>query len=288
MTSSTYNFAFSRVFTAKAHWRIDCNNISATLTCMLRYGASRCFLSFHAFPVSSALLRVRSFYGILRQGPTINQLRDQDGVALVMGKRKSLSTVAPESISTALSIPPPTFTDDPTPPSKRRTSQRRVSQRNTDTGSTNPDKNANVLDAPEALRASPDASEQDERMNLEAAGMDVAKQVKEEDSDSPLSEMSDVEPPMATKRGKAKSKATAVLNNELDEQSKKTAATSKKDTNTPVKEPLFLDPEADGEEEADEEEIQAALSRPPPVNSDFLPLPWKGRLGYVRVNVPVL
>ena len=245
-------------------------------------------MSFHAFYVPIALLRLRPLYGILRQGPTINQLRDQDGVALVMGKRKSLSSVVSESISTTLSIPPPTFTDDPTPPSKRRASQRRVSQPKPDTGSTNPNKNANVLDAPEALRASPDASEQDERMNLEAAGMDVAKQVKEEDSDSPLSEMSDVEPPMATKKGKPKSKATAVRKNGLDEQSDKTTVTSKKDTNTPVKEPLFLDPEADGEEEADEEEIQAALSRPPPVNSDYLPLPWKGRLGYVRVNVSVL
>jgi UV DNA damage endonuclease len=32
----------------------------------------------------------------------------------------------------------------------------------------------------------------------------------------------------------------------------------------------------------DEEEVKEALSRPPPVNSDYLPLPWKGRLGYVR------
>lgn len=245
-------------------------------------------MSFQVFPVPSALPCVRSVYGVLRQGPTINQLHDEDGVALAMGKRKSLSTVIPESISTAVSIPPPTFNDDPTPPSKRRASQRRVSQPKPDTGSTNPNKNANVLDAPEALRASPDASEQDERMNLEEAGMDVAKQVKEEDSDSPLSEMSDVEPPTATKKGKAKSKAAAVLRNGSEEQSKKTALTSKQDTKTLVKEPLFLDPEADGEEEADEEEIQAALSRPPPVNSDYLPLPWKGRLGYVRVNVLVL
>ena len=245
-------------------------------------------MSFHAFPVHSALPRVRSLYVVLRQEPSLNQLRDQEGVAVAMGKRKNLSTVVPESINSALSIPPPTFTDDPTPPSKRRASQRRISQQKPDTGSTNPDKNANVLDAPEAFRASPDASEQDERMNLEGAGMDVAKQVKEEDSDSPLSEMSDVEPPTATKKVKAKSKATAVLKDGLDEQLKETAATTKKDTKTPVKEQLFLDPEADGEEEADEEEIQAALSRPPPVNSDYLPLPWKGRLGYVRVNVSVL
>lgn len=31
----------------------------------------------------------------------------------------------------------------------------------------------------------------------------------------------------------------------------------------------------------DEVEIKEALSRPPPVNSEYLPLPWKGRLGYV-------
>ena len=37
--------------------------------------------------------------------------------------------------------------------------------------------------------------------------------------------------------------------------------------------------EAEDQEES-LEEIQAALSRPPPVHSDYLPLPWKGRLGY--------
>lgn len=44
------------------------------------------------------------------------------------------------------------------------------------------------------------------------------------------------------------------------------------------------DPEAaeqlDAENE-DEAEVKEALSRPPPVNSAYLPLPWKGRLGYV-------
>jgi hypothetical protein len=42
------------------------------------------------------------------------------------------------------------------------------------------------------------------------------------------------------------------------------------------------DPEdVDGLEEEDEGEVKEALSRPPPVNSEYLPLPWKGRLGYV-------
>lgn len=45
------------------------------------------------------------------------------------------------------------------------------------------------------------------------------------------------------------------------------------------------DPEAESEEAAaDPEELKEALSRPPPVNSSYLPLPWKGRLGYACLN----
>ena len=48
------------------------------------------------------------------------------------------------------------------------------------------DENVNLLDAPEALCASPDGHE---TVNLEKVGMDIKKQVKKEDSDSPLSDM---------------------------------------------------------------------------------------------------
>lgn len=41
-----------------------------------------------------------------------------------------------------------------------------------------------------------------------------------------------------------------------------------------------LDPESDEDVPADAEEVREALERPAPVNSDYLPLPWKGRLGY--------
>ncbi|KAF1997900.1 UV-endonuclease UvdE, partial [Amniculicola lignicola CBS 123094] len=40
-------------------------------------------------------------------------------------------------------------------------------------------------------------------------------------------------------------------------------------------------PDADGE---GEEDVKEALSRPPPINSDYLPLPWKGRIGYACLN----
>ncbi|KAJ5159465.1 uncharacterized protein N7482_006469 [Penicillium canariense] len=45
-----------------------------------------------------------------------------------------------------------------------------------------------------------------------------------------------------------------------------------------------LDPESDEDVPVDAEELQEALGRPPPVNSSYLPLPWKGRLGYACLN----
>ena len=115
--------------------------------------------------------------------------------------------------------------------------------------------------------------------------MDVERQVKKEDSDSSLSDIQDVEEPVEEKKkksnskGKGKGKDTTLKIGDKTEPKK--SAMDAKDKKEIAKEPQFLDPEAEGDEEADEEEIQAALSRPPPVNSDYLPLPWKGRLGYV-------
>ncbi|KAL1867760.1 UV-damage endonuclease [Paecilomyces lecythidis] len=47
---------------------------------------------------------------------------------------------------------------------------------------------------------------------------------------------------------------------------------------------ISMDPESDEDIPVDPEEFKEALSRPPPVNSDYLPLPWKGRLGYACLN----
>ncbi|KAK6829097.1 hypothetical protein RU639_003550 [Aspergillus parasiticus] len=44
------------------------------------------------------------------------------------------------------------------------------------------------------------------------------------------------------------------------------------------------DPESDEDVPVQPEELREALSRPPPVNSSYLPLPWKGRLGYACLN----
>lgn len=43
----------------------------------------------------------------------------------------------------------------------------------------------------------------------------------------------------------------------------------------------LLDPESDEDVPLEPEELSEALGRPPPVHSSYLPLPWKGRLGYV-------
>ena len=184
-----------------------------------------------------------------------------------MAKRKAstLASVATESVP-------------PLPPPKRPV------RRKTNPTLTNPDINADVLDGPQALRASPGADEKSERFALENVN-DVSKaQIKEEDdglsvingnSDSSLSDVPEIESP---------TKPKAKVNGKAEGKGAKTGKTNKP-SSPPTqarKEPSNVDPEADGEEEADEAEIQAASQRPPAVNSDYLPLPWKGRLGYVR------
>ncbi|KAJ5120862.1 uncharacterized protein N7515_010250 [Penicillium bovifimosum] len=47
---------------------------------------------------------------------------------------------------------------------------------------------------------------------------------------------------------------------------------------------VALDPESDEDIPLEAEELKEALGRPPPVNSSYLPLPWKGRLGYACLN----
>ncbi|KAI4137664.1 MAG: hypothetical protein LQ341_005042 [Variospora aurantia] len=210
-----------------------------------------------------------------------------------MPKRKTSAALAQPSPLLEIPLQAPSVENEPPPP-KRRASARKVSQTK---ASMNPDQNANILDAPEAFRASPDADTKDERMDLGAL-MDVDKEVKDKDkddsvpslvtngdSDSPLSDISEMESPIkpkappvkaAEKGGKAKAAPA------LPDTKPAAPAKVKKEA---TKEPQFLDPEADGEEEAGEEEIKEALSRPPPVNSDYLPLPWGGRrLGYACLN----
>ena len=191
-------------------------------------------------------------------------------------KRKS-STLVDES--TADTVPP--LKVGAPPPVKRRARENYV------TVSTNPAKNKEILDGIEAMRASPDAQGSGEKFNAKRAGLkrksikdeadDVPSLVEDAGSASSLSELSETEPSAPPKSATKKGKATA--NQKKKESKEATEAKAKKESKADA-----ADPEAEVEEEADEEEIRDALSRPPPVNSDFLPLPWNGRLGYACLN----
>lgn len=214
---------------------------------------------------------------------------------VTMGKRKNPASVAHVQSGSTLPVSIPQL--DSEPPAKRRANQRRAVQQNATPISMDPDQSIKILDGAEAWRASPDADEQDERMNVEKTGMKASEQIKQDDegpsllandsgSDSPLSDLPEMELPIKSgKKGARKATALAAKAASSGEKSGKKvlsdAAGSEKEV---TRAPKFLDPEADGEEEPDEGELQAALSRPPPVNSDYLPLPWKGRLGYACLN----
>ncbi|MCJ1309875.1 hypothetical protein MMC25_003536 [Agyrium rufum] len=190
-------------------------------------------------------------------------------------KKRNTRGPASEVNGTAAAAPPP-------PPPKRQASSMKNGI------STNPNTNKDVLDGPEALRASPDAEGKDERFAVESAGRPKRQIKKEapppamkEESESSLSDLSEVEEP------KPKSKASVGMT------ARKTLSTPAKVTEPTVapakaapkkKDPENFDPEADEDPEEDEAEILAASQRPPPVNSDYLPLPWKGRLGYACLN----
>ncbi|KAL1305081.1 hypothetical protein AAFC00_002015 [Neodothiora populina] len=148
---------------------------------------------------------------------------------------------------------------------------------------TNPQVNPEILDAPNALRASPD-SDVDERIALGPVKREVG-------SESPLSDVPEVQiepPPPPKKRNTSKAAGNAAVEKETAADG---AVAETKPPKTVVKKAAgkgedggMGDPEAEGDEEADEEEVKEALARPPPVNSDYLPLPWKGRLGYACLN----
>ena len=193
-----------------------------------------------------------------------------------MPKRKSITTLAQGA--TPDSNPLPVGLPIDLPPSKRRAKGAYNGGAIASVTSTNPNKNADVLDGPEALRASPDADGKDEQLNVARAGMNVEKQVKQEDDSGNATLAVKPKSKKEVKKTKDDPSNPAVENGA----SAATPATKTENKKSPAKETQFLDPEADEDDEADEEEIKAALSRPPPVHSDYLPLPWKGRLGYVR------
>jgi UV DNA damage endonuclease len=221
-------------------------------------------------------------------------------------KRSSLATVTPAINGPAVlhetPIPPPNH------PSKPSLTRKQSSRRGQKLISTNPDVNPDVVDGKTALRASPDADEKGEALEVEKVvptkttttplktnGNRKSIPKEENDSDSPLSDIGSPVPMPATKKPKktptkssiAAKKGSDEIKAFKAEQAAKKAASSakiKKEDDGEDEWDKRLDP--DGDEEGPVEDVDVLkmeAARPPPVNSGYLPLPWKGRLGYVSI-----
>lgn len=169
---------------------------------------------------------------------------------------------------------------------------------------TNPDHNADIVDGKTALRASPDADERGESLEVgkvnsgpktPAKTNGVNGNVKDEDSDSPLSDIGMLLPAPSKKQKKTPTKSSIAAKKGSDEikafkaeQAAKKAAEAKIKKVDEVDEwDMRLDPDGDETGPAEDVDVmKKEAGRPPPVNSDYLPLPWKGRLGYVSTQFP--
>lgn len=221
-------------------------------------------------------------------------------------KRSSVATTPSTALPPSLLIetpilPPGENSSIKPPPPKRRASRRSQVD-------TNPDHNPDIVDDKAALRASPDADEQGESFDIEKLAQNVpftpaktnskkvlVKDEKDEDSDSPLSELESQTHKTTPAKKKSPTKSSIAAKKGSDEIKafiaeqavKKAAAQQKiKKENGADEWENRLDPDGDETgpvEDADNIKLEAA--RPPPVNSEYLPLPWKGRLGYVSVTV---
>lgn len=165
---------------------------------------------------------------------------------------------------------------------------------------TNPDHKAEIFDGPEALRASPDADDRGEAYNpkkvhgrLTVKRANGMKSVNYEESDSSLSnlesyaEYSVTPPPKKVKKMPTKSSVAAKKGSDeikifKAEQAAKKVVTKPTKNEDDEDGSFRPDPEADDDQTAEDyDAVKRDAARPPPVNSGYLPLPWKGRLGYV-------
>jgi UV DNA damage endonuclease len=209
--------------------------------------------------------------------------------APTMAKRKR-SAVADVSAVDRAKIPhtevplPPNVASDAPKPTRRQFS------RGGKNAPTNPNTNPDVLDGISALRASPDGHEEGNPESHLAPNMSngTANGVATESApplETATAENSTVAPTAnsvpATKGGRKKAGAPQVKVEPEESTSGVINGVAKKPSVISGNTEMAGDPEEDEGLEEDEGEVKEALSRPPPVNSDYLPLPWKGRLGYV-------
>jgi UV DNA damage endonuclease len=187
----------------------------------------------------------------------------------------------------------------PNPATKPQAPKRQASRRGKIV--TNPDHNAEILDGKTALRASPDADEKGEALDMQKVNNSPNTPVKtigmngtgmDEDSDSPLSEVELPVPIPSKKQGKTPTKSSIAAKKGSDEiKAFKAEQAAKKAAEMKIQKEDDVDewekrPDSDGDGVGPAEDVDVTkkeAARPPPVNSDYLPLPWKGRLGYVSI-----
>ena len=221
------------------------------------------------------------------------------------GLMQELPTAPTRSNSTArngnipLILPSSNIIITPSAP-KRQASQRAKVD-------TNPDHNGDILDGKVALRASPDADETGEALDVakvvapvtpaKSNGTNGIKRTvnDQDDSESPLSDVGETRVPKKQKKSPTKSSIAAKKGSDeikafrAKQAAKKAAEIRVKKEQDGDEWDNRQDPDGDEigpTEEADVLKLEAA--RAPPVNSDYLPLPWKGRLGYVSWVISIL
>ncbi|KAJ8070096.1 hypothetical protein OCU04_000493 [Sclerotinia nivalis] len=213
-------------------------------------------------------------------------------------KRSSVATTPTVDGASTQILPPSQSTSIKPPPARP---SRQLSRRGKP--DTNPEHNTDIIDSKTALRASPDADDSGESFDLKKIKVEttpvkengVENPIKNEDSDSPLSDIGDdiPAPAPAKKQKKAPTKSSIAAKKGSDEIKAFVAEqAAKKATVKNIKKEDGEDEwdkrvGPDGDEEGqmeDADAIKLEARRPPPVNSDYLPLPWKGRLGYACLN----
>lgn len=149
------------------------------------------------------------------------------------------------------------------------------------------------MDGKTALRASPDADEEGESLNIQKiAGPPITPaRLSDVKLENGMANGENLEVPTSAKKAKkaptkssvsAKKGSDEIKAFKAEQAAKKAAAPKVKKEEEADEWDSRLDPDGDDVPAAEDVDIvKLEGSRPPPVNSDYLPLPWKGRLGYV-------
>ncbi|PBP19016.1 UV-endonuclease UVE-1 [Diplocarpon rosae] len=203
-------------------------------------------------------------------------------------KRTSAAAVAANALPNPLTERPilPPGTGTPAPPLKKRASRRGKID-------TNPDHNPEVEDGKSALRASPDAGEEGEffdAASLAQPAVGTNERVKKESGVDTSPDLATARPiPEKTQKKKSPTKSSIAAKKGSEEikafraeqAAKKAAEVKVKKEDEGDEWDKRQDPDGDEDGPAEDAEVlKQEARRPPPVNSDYLPLPWKGRLGY--------